>query len=42
MVGGRVRRGPPARAANDIASIFVPDAISGFLHVAYRGLKERA
>ena len=30
------------RTTRAVASIFVADAISGFLHVAYRGLKERA
>lgn len=30
------------RTTRAIASIFVADAISDFLHVAYRGLKERA
>ena len=30
------------RATRTIASVFVADAISDFLHVAYRGLKDRA
>ena len=30
------------RATRTVASVFVADAISDFLHVAYRGLKDRA